>query len=189
MFKAIATRAERSEDDLRVIGATGPAVGEIIDLGLRQPHSHQETLGRPRHDRGNDFCHQSYSGCDVTAVANGTDALALPLMAWGIGRGDAVFVPSFTFAATAEIVPWFDAEPVFSHPEFDMESRIVQAEFGISQPAVSQHLKVLKDAGLVTDTAEVPARMPSETGDGHNAPAAPSPAPVPVFSHSPPRPL
>ena len=33
--------------------------------------------------------------------ANGTDALALPLMAWGIGRGDAVFVPSFTFAATA----------------------------------------------------------------------------------------
>ncbi|MBN8529510.1 MAG: DegT/DnrJ/EryC1/StrS aminotransferase family protein [Caulobacterales bacterium] len=45
--------------------------------------------------------------------ANGTDALALPLMAWGIGRGDAVFTPSFTFAATAEIVPWFDAEPVF----------------------------------------------------------------------------
>ena len=45
--------------------------------------------------------------------ANGTDALALPLMAWGIGRGDAVFVPSFTFAATAEVVPWFDAEPVF----------------------------------------------------------------------------
>ena len=44
---------------------------------------------------------------------NGTDALALPLMAWGVGRGDAVFVPSFTFAATAEVVPWFDAEPVF----------------------------------------------------------------------------
>ena len=49
----------------------------------------------------------------AVGCANGTDALALPLMAWGIGRGDAVFVPSFTFAATAEIVPWFDAEPVF----------------------------------------------------------------------------
>ena len=47
------------------------------------------------------------------SCANGTDALALPLMAWGIGRGDAVFCPSFTFAATAEVVPWFDAEPVF----------------------------------------------------------------------------
>jgi dTDP-4-amino-4,6-dideoxygalactose transaminase len=49
----------------------------------------------------------------VLSCANGTDALALPLMAWGIGRGDAVFVPSFTFAATAEVVPWFEAEPVF----------------------------------------------------------------------------
>lgn len=51
--------------------------------------------------------------------ANGTDALALPLMAWGVGRGDAVFVPSFTFAATAEVVPWFDAEPVFVDVEAD----------------------------------------------------------------------
>lgn len=44
---------------------------------------------------------------------NGTDALALPLMAWGVGQGDAVFCPSFTFTATAEIVPWTGAEPVF----------------------------------------------------------------------------
>ena len=47
------------------------------------------------------------------ANANGTDALALPLMAWGVGKDDAVFCPSFTFAATAEIVPWVDATPVF----------------------------------------------------------------------------
>ncbi len=45
--------------------------------------------------------------------ANGTDALALPLMAWEIGAGDAVFCPSFTFAATGEIVPWYGATPVF----------------------------------------------------------------------------
>jgi dTDP-4-amino-4,6-dideoxygalactose transaminase len=47
------------------------------------------------------------------SCANGTDALALPLMAWGVGQGDAVFCPSFTFAATAEVMPWFGAEPVF----------------------------------------------------------------------------
>jgi len=47
------------------------------------------------------------------ANANGTDALALPLWAWGIGAGDAVFCPSFTFAATAEIAPWLEATPVF----------------------------------------------------------------------------
>ncbi|HVY84501.1 MAG TPA: DegT/DnrJ/EryC1/StrS aminotransferase family protein [Caulobacterales bacterium] len=47
------------------------------------------------------------------ANANGTDALVLPLWAWGLGAGDAVFCPSFTFAATAEIVPWTGATPVF----------------------------------------------------------------------------
>jgi len=47
------------------------------------------------------------------ANANGTDALVLPLWAWGVGEGDAVFCPSFTFAATAEIVPWTNATPVF----------------------------------------------------------------------------
>lgn len=47
------------------------------------------------------------------SCANGTDALALPLMAWDIGPGDAVFCPSFTFAATPEVCPWVGAEPVF----------------------------------------------------------------------------
>jgi dTDP-4-amino-4,6-dideoxygalactose transaminase len=47
------------------------------------------------------------------SCANGTDAIALPLMAWGVGRGDAVFCPSFTFTATPEVVPWVEATPVF----------------------------------------------------------------------------
>ncbi len=45
--------------------------------------------------------------------ANGTDALQLALMVWGIGKGDAVFVPDFTFFSTAEVVPWVGAVPVF----------------------------------------------------------------------------
>jgi dTDP-4-amino-4,6-dideoxygalactose transaminase len=47
------------------------------------------------------------------SCANGTDALLLPLMAWGIGEGDAVFCPSFTFVATAEVMPLAGASPVF----------------------------------------------------------------------------
>lgn len=47
------------------------------------------------------------------SCANGTDALQLVLMALGIRTGDAVFVPSFTFAATAEVVPCMGAMPVF----------------------------------------------------------------------------
>ena len=45
--------------------------------------------------------------------ANGTDALTLALKAWGIGSGDAVFVPDFTFFSSAEVVPLEGAEPVF----------------------------------------------------------------------------
>lgn len=47
------------------------------------------------------------------SCSNGTDALALGLMAFGVQSGDAIFVPSFTFAATAEVVTWFGATPIF----------------------------------------------------------------------------
>ena len=49
----------------------------------------------------------------VLTCGSGTEALQLPLMAWGIGPGDAVFCPSFTFAATAEVMPLVGASPVF----------------------------------------------------------------------------
>jgi dTDP-4-amino-4,6-dideoxygalactose transaminase len=55
------------------------------------------------------FCGARHAiGC-----ANGTDALALVLMAKGVKAGDAVFCPSFTFASTAEVVVWVGATPVF----------------------------------------------------------------------------
>ena len=47
------------------------------------------------------------------SCGSGTEALILPLMAWGIGPGDAVFCPAFTFAATAEVMPLVGASPVF----------------------------------------------------------------------------
>ena len=47
------------------------------------------------------------------SCANGTDALTLALKAWGIGAGDAVFVPDFTFFSSAEVVSLEGATPVF----------------------------------------------------------------------------
>jgi len=74
--------------------------------------------------------------------ANGTDALALPLMAWGIGRGDAVFVPNFTFAATAEVVPWFDAEPVFVDVDADT--------YNMDPAALERAIEGIKAEGRLT---------------------------------------
>jgi dTDP-4-amino-4,6-dideoxygalactose transaminase len=54
------------------------------------------------------FCGARHAiGC-----SNGTDALRLVLMAWGIGPGDAVVCPTFTFCATAEVVALCGATPV-----------------------------------------------------------------------------
>ncbi len=49
----------------------------------------------------------------AVGVANGTDALTIALRAMGVGPGDEVIVPSFTFYATAEAVPAMGARPVF----------------------------------------------------------------------------
>jgi len=49
----------------------------------------------------------------AVGCANGTDALLLVLRAWEVGPGDAVFVPAFTFAASAEVVVLAGASPVF----------------------------------------------------------------------------
>jgi len=90
---------------LRLAGKIEAAVQEAVVGGawvmgpqVRQFEADLAAFGQARHALG---------------CANGTDALVLPLMAWGVGAGDAVFCPSFTFTATAEIVPWTNAEPVF----------------------------------------------------------------------------
>jgi UDP-2-acetamido-2-deoxy-ribo-hexuluronate aminotransferase len=53
------------------------------------------------------------------ACANGTDALSLPLMAWDIKAGDAIFVPDFTFFASGEVVSLLGAMPVFVDVDAD----------------------------------------------------------------------
>lgn len=51
--------------------------------------------------------------------ANGTEALSLVLMAWGVKEGDAIFVPDFTFFASGEVVTFNGATPIFVDVEKD----------------------------------------------------------------------
>ena len=68
------------------------------------------------------------------ACNSGTDALLLALKAWGVKPGDAVFVPSFTFFASAEVIAMQGATPIFVDVDkdtynmdvVDLESKIVQ---------------------------------------------------------------
>src|ERR671937_241782 len=62
----------------------------------------------------------------VVGVANGTDAITIALRAMGIGPGDDVVVPSFTFYASAEAIPATGARPVFC--DIDLETFCVTAE-------------------------------------------------------------
>src|SRR5689334_3487514 len=58
------------------------------------------------------------------SVSSGTDALQIALMAEGIGRGDAVFLPAFTYTATAEVPLVLGATPVF----VDVDPRTFQID-------------------------------------------------------------
>jgi dTDP-4-amino-4,6-dideoxygalactose transaminase len=74
------------------------------------------------------------------SCANGTDALGLGLMAKNVGHGDAVFVPSFTFAATAEVVAWMRATPVF------IDS--LEDTYNMDPKSLEQGIKQAKKLGL-----------------------------------------
>ncbi|HLI59495.1 MAG TPA: DegT/DnrJ/EryC1/StrS family aminotransferase [Solirubrobacteraceae bacterium] len=68
-----------------------------------------------------------YLGAEhVVGVANGTDALTIALRAMGVGEGDDVVVPSFTFYASAEAIPPTGARPVFC--DVDPETMMVTPE-------------------------------------------------------------
>jgi dTDP-4-amino-4,6-dideoxygalactose transaminase len=76
----------------------------------------------------------------VITCASGTDALLLPLMAKGIGPGDAVICPSFTFCATAEVVALLGATPVFAD--------IDETTFNLDPVSVQRAVATARKLGL-----------------------------------------
>jgi len=88
-------------------------LGEAIERAMARVIEHGRFILGPEvevlESALQDFCGARH----VVTCANGTDALVLALMAHGVGPGDAVFVPSFSFVAAAEAAALRGATPVF----------------------------------------------------------------------------
>lgn len=79
--------------------------------------------------------------------ANGTDALSMAMMAWEIKKGDAVFVPDFTFFSSGEIVAHAGATPIFVDVEKDT--------FNLSPAALERAIKNVLDEGNLVPKAVI----------------------------------
>lgn len=89
--------------------------------------------------------------------ANGTDALLLILRAWDVGPGDAVFVPAFTFAASAEVVALAGAVPVFVDvlpDSFNMDAGSLEAAIALVKKEGKLNPKVVMPVDLFGQPAD-----------------------------------
>ncbi|MGD9615085.1 MAG: DegT/DnrJ/EryC1/StrS family aminotransferase [Alphaproteobacteria bacterium] len=95
------------------LGAQRRRIGTRMDEAIRRVVEHGRFILGPEvaqlERQLAEFCGARH----VLSCANGTDALGLALMVKGARPGQAILVPSFTFAATAEVVAWFGATPIF----------------------------------------------------------------------------
>ena len=123
-FVGLAAQADRLR--MRV----DAALGAVLDHRQYVMGPEVSVLEQKLADRG--------GAAEAVAVASGTDALVMALMAEGIGPGDAVLVPSFTFTATAEVALLVGATPIF----VDVDER----SFNVDPESVEQALVAARRA-------------------------------------------
>jgi dTDP-4-amino-4,6-dideoxygalactose transaminase len=96
------------------LAAQRARIGAEIDAAIARVLDHGKFIMGPEvaelEARISDYCGVEHA----VTCASGTDALLMALLARGIGPGDAVIVPTFTFAATAEVVALVGATPLFA---------------------------------------------------------------------------
>jgi UDP-2-acetamido-2-deoxy-ribo-hexuluronate aminotransferase len=85
------------------------------------------------------------------SCSSGTDALLMPLMARGIGKGDAVFTTPFTFIATAEVISLLGATPIF----VDINSRT----FNVDPDELVKAINRVKKEGVLKPSAIIPVDL------------------------------
>jgi dTDP-4-amino-4,6-dideoxygalactose transaminase len=116
-----------------------------LDLAISRVLDHGQYIMGPEVKEFESQLREFTGARHALTCANGTDALTLVLMAWGIGPGDAVFVPSFTYVATAEAPAQLGATPFFVDvcedtfnidPQSFKQAIIDSSELGLKPAAV-----------------------------------------------------
>jgi len=122
------------------VAAQRRRLGTRIDDAVRRVMDHCQFINGPEvrelEQALSEFCGARHA----IGVASGTDALVLVLMAKGIGRGDAVICPSFTYAASPEAVALAGATPVFCEVD--------ETTFNIDPAGIERAIAAAKRAGL-----------------------------------------
>jgi dTDP-4-amino-4,6-dideoxygalactose transaminase len=95
------------------VAAQRARLGKAIDTAMARVLGHCQFINGPEVTQFEADLAAFCGARHVVACASGTDALLMVLMAKGLGRGDAVLCPSFTFCATGEVVALTGATPVF----------------------------------------------------------------------------
>ncbi len=85
------------------------------------------------------------------SCSSGTDALLIPLMAWGIGPGDAVFTTPFTYVATAEVISILGATPVFVD--------VYESTYNIDCDKLEIEINKVLEKGKLTPKAIIPVDL------------------------------
>jgi dTDP-4-amino-4,6-dideoxygalactose transaminase len=144
------------------IGAQRRRLGPSIDLAVSRVLTHCQFINGPEVTEL-EAALATFSGAShVVSCASGTDALLMVLMAGGVGRGDAVFCPSFTFCATGEVVALLGATPVFVD--------VAEDTFNIDPVSLRNGIAVAKKQGL-KPKAVIPVDLFGQPAD-HDAVAA-----------------
>ncbi len=144
------------------VAAQRRRLGKSIDDAVAKVLTHCQFLGGPEVTQFEADLAAFTGAKHVVTCASGTDALLMVLMAKGIGRGDAVFCPSFTFCATGEVVALLGATPVF----VDVD----EASFNIDAASLKRGIATARKLGLAPK-AVIPVDLFGQSAD-HDAIAA-----------------
>jgi dTDP-4-amino-4,6-dideoxygalactose transaminase len=115
-------------------------LGSRIDDAVARVLTHGQFILGPEVSRLESDLAKFCGATHAISCSSGTTALALVLMAKGVKAGDAVLCPSFTFAATAEVVAWTGATPVFV--DIDADS------FNLDPASLERGIATAKQLGL-----------------------------------------